>query len=295
MASELHGRYTLLSNLGHGSFATVFLARDSENHGNLVAIKAISTEGFTDEEYSEMNTQFLQEAAFLMQLQHPGLPHMIEFFADGACYYLVMEWIAGKTMTQTVRENGRPSQDTVLDWGIQLCDIISYLHSHKPYPIILGDLKPSNAMITYDGRVKIIDFGVARYLAPSQNPRTFEFVSPGFSAPEKYFRFDCDLRGDIYSLGATLYWALTEAKLEKMQFEIPPLRKLMPEANHWLESLLIKCMEYVPEHRFQTIDEVKKELVLARNELKGRQDRARENSGNLLAALYKNKENDSLL
>lgn len=293
--TELHGRYKILSNLGHGSFATVYLARDAEWRGNLVAIKAISTEGFTEEEYSDLNTQFLQEAAFLMQLSHPGLPRMVEFFAEGSYYYLVMEWIAGKTMRQQVETVGIPTQDQALEWGIQLSDILSYLHNRDPYPIILGDLKPSNVMITYDGKVKVIDFGVARYLAPSQNPRTFALVSPGFSPPEKYTRYDCDLRGDIYSFGATIYWALTRARLEKLKFEVPPLRHYAPEANHWLEEVLAKCMACDPGDRFQSVDEVRDELLLVRKELQGREERALEKSGNILGELYRQKYGDDLL
>ena len=288
----LRNRYVLLSNLGHGSFATVYLARDTAQRGILVAVKAISTEGFSEEEYRDLNTSFLQEAAFLMQLNHKGLPQMVEFFAEGSCYYIVMEWIAGKTMKQEVEEAEETSEERVIDWGIQLADIMMYLQSQKPYPILLGDLKPSNVMITYDNKVKIIDFGVARYLAPSHNKRTFAMVSPGFAPPEKYTRFDCDLRGDIYSFGATLYWALTQAHLDKMRFDIPPLRQLRPGAYHSLEALLAKCLRYDATGRYRTIDEVHDELELILKELQGRKERAREAMGSLLGELYRMKSDD---
>ncbi|MDO5297257.1 MAG: serine/threonine-protein kinase [bacterium] len=288
----LRNRYVLVSNLGHGSFATVYLARDTAQRGMLVAVKAISTEGFSPEEYRDLNSSFLQEAAFLMQLNHKGLPSIVEFFAEGAFYYIVMEWVAGKTMKQAVQEEGEVPQERVIDWGIQLADIMVYLHSIKPYPVLLGDLKPSNVMITYDNEVKIIDFGVARYLSPVRNPRTFAMVSPGFAPPEKYTRFDCDLRGDIYSFGATLYWALTQADLARMRFDIPLLRELRPEADHWLESTLAKCLRYDASGRYRTIEEVRDELVALRKEIEGRKQRARKASGNLLGELYRNKADD---
>ena len=288
----LRNRYVLVSNLGHGSFATVYLARDTAQRGMLVAVKAISTEGFSEEEYSDLNTSFLQEAAFLMQLDHPGLPGIVEFFAEGACYYIVMEWVAGKTMKQAVIDEGEVSEDKVLDWAIQLADIMVYLHGLHPYPVLLGDLKPSNVMITYDDKVKIIDFGVARYLSPIRNPRTFAMVSPGFAPPEKYTRFDCDLRGDIYSFGATIYWALTQADLVHMRFDVPPLRTLRPEANHWLESTLAKCLRYDAAGRYRTISEVRDELVNIRSEIESRRKRAREASGSILGELYRMKEDD---
>lgn len=294
LEGEIHGRYKVISTLGHGSFASVYLARDLEDRGALVAIKEISTEGFSDEEYRDLNTQFLQETAFLMQLSHPGLPQLMNFFAEGACYYLVMEWIAGKTLTQTAINIGECSQEQVLDWGIALSEILEYLHSRKPYPIILGDLKPSNVMVTYDGAIKLIDFGVARYLAPTRNPRTFALVSPGYSPPEKYSRFDCDLRGDIYSLGATLYWALTKANMEKFNFSIPPLRKLRPDANHWLESTLDKCLAFAPERRFSSIVQVREELVSCKSELAGRKERELTQTGNFFEELYRQKYGDDL-
>ncbi len=289
MATELQGRYKLISNLGHGNFATVYLARDNKSNGALVAIKTICTEGFSEREFHELGAQFELEARLLMSLSHPGLPKVMSYFNQGVYFYIVMEWIVGKTMNQEVQEADTITQDTVLKWGIELSDVLSYLHSRKPYPILLGDLKPSNTMITFNGDLKVIDFGVARYFAPSKSPRTFAMVSPGFAPPEKYNRFDCDLRGDIYSLGATLYWALTKANLAKFKFNIPPLRQLKPDANHWLESVLAKCLQYAPERRYSSVDQVRDELINVRKELQGREGRAIDKTNALLERLYKQK------
>ena len=292
MATDLQGRYRLISNLGHGSFATVYLARDNKANGALVAIKTICTEGFSAEEFRSLSAQFELEARLLMALSHPGLPKVMAFFNQGMYFDVVMEWIAGKTLHQEVQESDGITQDKVLDWGIQISDILTYLHSHKPYPVLLGDLKPSNVMVSYNGRLKVIDFGVARYFSPSRSPRTFTMVSPGFAPPEKYNRYDCDLRGDIYSLGATLYWCLTQANMEKFRFKVPPLRELKPDANHWLESVLAKCMEYAPERRYSSAAQVRDELVSVRKELQGREDRVTERSSDILGELYRKKYGD---
>lgn len=294
MANELKGRYKLISNLGHGNFATVYLSRDLKNNNELVAIKVICTEGFSRQEYKELIVQFELEAKILMELNHPGLPKVMAYFNQGNYFYIVMEWIAGKTMFKEVVESDGITQDKVLEWGINISEILEYLHSHKPYPVLLGDLKPANVMVTYNGSLKVIDFGVARYFSPSKNKRTFNMVSPGFAPPEKYNRFDCDLRGDIYSLGATLYWCLTQVDLYKYKFEIPPLRTLKPDANHWLESVLAKCMEYAPEKRYNSASEVKKELMSVRKELQGREDRVLEKSSNILGELYRKKYGEGL-
>lgn len=287
--STLHGRYGILSTLGRGSFANVYLARDSESKGLMVALKEISTEGFSEEEYRDLNTQFLQEAAFLMQLDHPGLPKVVEFFAEGSRYYLAMEWIAGKTLHEIVSEKGPADETDVLHWGVQLSDILGYLHAREPYPVVLGDLKPSNVMITYDGRVKVVDFGVARYLAPTQNPRTFALVSPGFSPPEKYSKFDSDQRGDIYSLGATLYWALTRAQLDKYKFQIPPLRRLRADSSQWLERVLAQCLMVEPTKRWVRAAAVKEQLQKIAEDRQKQEERERETPGNILGELYRRK------
>ena len=257
-----------------------------------MAIKTICTEGFSAEEFRSLSAQFELEARLLMALSHPGLPKVMAFFNQGMYFYIVMEWIAGKTLHQEVQESDGITQDKVLDWGIQISDILTYLHSHKPYPVLLGDLKPSNVMVSYNGRLKVIDFGVARYFSPSRSPRTFTMVSPGFAPPEKYNRYDCDLRGDIYSLGATLYWCLTQANMEKFRFKVPPLRELKPDANHWLESVLAKCMEYAPERRYSSAAQVRDELVSVRKELQGREDRVTERSSDILGELYRKKYGD---
>ncbi len=285
----LNQRYRILSTLGRGSFASVYLARDSQWRGNLVAIKEISTEGFSEEEYRDMNTQFLQEAAFLMQLDHPGLPRMVEFFASGTRYYLAMEWIAGKSLHEIIHVKGPASEDEVIEWGLQICEILAYLHARSPFPVVLGDLKPSNVMITYEGRVKVVDFGIARYLAPSQNPRTFAMVSPGFSPPEKYSKFDSDLRGDIYSLGATMYWALTRTPLEKFRFQIPPLRRLRPDAHPLMESILARCLETERGRRWVRVAALQEQLVKLREEKKSLQAQAEKQNEDILGQLYRKK------
>ena len=165
----------------------------------------------------------------------------------------------------------------------------------RPYKLndyLLSRAKNLFSILRYHDRwksLKVIDFGVARYFAPSKSPRTFAMVSPGFAPPEKYNRFDCDLRGDIYSLGATLYWALTKANLAKFKFNIPPLRQLKPDANHWLESVLAKCLQYAPERRYSSVDQVRDELINVRKELQGREGRAIDKTNALLERLYKQK------
>ncbi len=285
----LKGRYKILSTLGEGGFSSVYLARDLEWRGNMVALKAISTEGYSEEEYLQLNAQFLQEAAFLMTLDHPGLPKVVEFFAEGLSYYLALEWIAGKNTQEVLRERGHLGLGDVIGWGLQLCDILEYLHTRQPYPVLLGDLKPSNVILRYDEKVSVIDFGVARQVTPGQR-RRISLVSPGFSSPEMYQRHSVDTKGDIYSLGATLYWWLTGADLARYKFQLPPLRRLRPDAHPELDRILARCLEVEPLVRYRGVPDVGREL----RRLQKRVERERKgpNAGTILSELYKAKKRE---
>lgn len=286
----LKDRYKILSTLGRGSFSSVYLADDSNWKGNLVAIKQIRTDGFSEQEYIELNRHFIQEAAFLMTLKHPGLPRVIEFFAEEACYYLALQWIAGKNLDEVVRERGRIEETEVLEWGIQLADVLQYLHTRDPYPVLLGDLKPSNVILQYDGKVTVVDFGVARHLYPDQKKGEFTLVSPGFSAPEQYrYSIHADQRADLYSLAATLYWCLTGANMLRYRFDLPPLRRLRPDANRKLEEVLARCLQVRAELRHGSAWQLGQELKDLLGQM--RRDEGQFSPGEILSALYKRKKN----
>jgi len=251
----VHGRYQVLSFLGQGSFARVYLTNDQRWRGNLVALKEIPTGHYSEQEYAQFNAHFLREAAFLMQLQHPGLPRVVEFFAEGSNYYLALEWVPGHTLEQELQQRDTPAEGEVLGWGLQLAEVLRYLHSQRPYPVMLGDLKPANVVLDYQGRLRVVDFGVASYAVPDQK-RDFALVSPGFSAPEQYLSGQLDERCDIYALGATLYWTLYPCALDRFRFEVPSIRKFRPDVSAGFDELLTRCLHTDPQHRPYPAEEV---------------------------------------
>ena len=285
------GRYTILSLLGTGSFATVYLAEDANWKGKPVALKEIRTDLFTDEEYQQLNTHFLQEAAFLMTLRHEGLPKVVEFFAEGPCYYLALEWVAGKTMEETVQGLPSPVKELrMLDWAAQTAQVLGYLHDQKPYPVLLGDLKPSNIVVTYDDRCKVIDFGVARHITPNQE-REFSLVSPGFSPPEQYSNFNVDQRSDIYAFGASFYWVLAPGRLDKFRFDFPPVRKRRPDVSEGTEVLLARCLMADPRLRIQNVAQLQAEIEKVRRGVAAEQSVT---PAEILGALYRGKKKPAL-
>ena len=284
----LRDRYQVLSFLGQGSFARVYLTNDQKWRGNLVALKEIPTEHFSEKEYAVFNAQFLQEAAFLMRLSHPGLPRVVEFFAEKHNYYLALEWVPGHTLEQEVKE--RPvaiGEAEALDWGLQLAEVLRYLHSQKPYPVLLGDLKPANVVVDYQGKLRVIDFGVARYAAPQQD-REYALVSPGFSPPEQYQAGRLDERCDVYSLGATLWWCLQPLALERYRFDIPSIRNSRVELTPALDAFLQTCLKPDRERRFQSADQVIRELRGVQQAASVRQ--VQTSPSEILSALYRDQK-----
>ena len=287
----LDGRFYVVQPIKAGGMGAVYIVQDKMVNDRLCALKQMLDVSATTSERQLSIDRFLSEVQVMQGLNHPGIPKIYSSFVFEQSFFFAMEYIKGQDLATILGEQGNPGLpvNSVVGWALQTLEALKYLHSRKPYPILLGDLKPSNTMITFNGDLKVIDFGVARYFAPSKSPRTFAMVSPGFAPPEKYNRFDCDLRGDIYSLGATLYWALTKANLAKFKFNIPPLRQLKPDANHWLESVLAKCLQYAPERRYSSVDQVRDELINVRKELQGREGRAIDKTNALLERLYKQK------
>lgn len=284
----LRDRYQVLSLLGQGGFATVYLTNDQKWRGNLVALKEIPTAHYSDKEYGQFNAQFLREAAFLMQLQHPGLPRVVEFFAEGQNYYLALEWVAGHTLEQEVQQRPSMSEADVIGYGLQLAEVLRYLHSQRPYPVLLGDLKPANVVLDYTGQLRVIDFGVARYAMPGDHGREFAMVSPGFSPPEQYKSGQLDERSDLYALAATLYWCLHPVALDKFRFELPLIRSVRNDVGPELERVLSGCLHQDRRLRFHKADQVIEELRGVQRSLNS--GGTQSSPSEILSALYRDQK-----
>lgn len=284
----LKERYKVLSALGKGSFAWVYLARDLQWKGNLVALKQIRTDGFTPTEYRALNASFLQEAAFLMTLHHRNLPRVVEFFAEGPCYYLALEWLPGKTLEEAVRTRDDVDEMKVIQWGCELCDVLAFLHEQRPHPIVLGDLKPSNVIVKYDDSLAVIDFGLARHAVNTNHKSKFSMVTPGFSPPEQYHGGPAEPRGDIYALGATLFWCLTQAPMDRLGFKIPPVRQLREEISPQMEEVILTCMQPDSRKRYSDVRALWGHLHLLHEALQREQQAVK--PSDILSALYRKKK-----
>jgi tetratricopeptide (TPR) repeat protein len=246
----LANRYQLLSCIGQGGMGAVYKAADTRFNNRPVAIKEMSTSGLPAARLQEAEEAFEREAHLLADLLHPNLPRIYEHFAENDRSYLVMDFIDGQTLEEYLAKiGGKPLPvDQVMKWAEQLCDVLSYLHSHQP-PIVFRDLKPANVMISENGHIYLIDFGIARIFKPGKQHDTVALGSPGYAAPEQYGKAQSTPRSDIYSLGALLHCLLTGADPSEQPFFFRPASQLNPAVNPSLEFLLKQMLEMDSERR----------------------------------------------
>ncbi len=257
----LYNRYRIVEILGQGGMGSVYRAID-ENLGVDVAVKENL---FTTEEYAR---QFRLEAIILANLRHPNLPRVTDHFViEDQGQYLVMDYIEGEDLRQRMERLGTLPEEDVILIGAAMCDALAYLHSRKP-PILHRDIKPGNVKITPEGNIFLVDFGLAKVVQGSQATTTgARAMTPGYSPPEQYGTARTDPRSDIYSLGATLYAALTgvipEDGLARAMdnAQLTPVRKRNPNVSRRLAAAIEKAMAVDPDDRFQTAEEFKKALL----------------------------------
>lgn len=258
----LHNRYRIVEILGQGGMGSVYRAVD-ENLGVVVAIKENL---FTTDEYAR---QFRLEAVILANLRHPNLPRVSDHFVLGdQGQYLVMDFIEGEDLRSRMERLGMLPEEDAVHIGAAICDALAYLHTRKP-PILHRDIKPGNVKITPDGHIFLVDFGLAKvYQSASQATTTgARAMTPGYSPPEQYGTARTDPRTDIYSLGATLYAALTgiipEDGLARAMdnAQLTPLRKRNSKVSRRLAAAIEKAMAVDPSDRFQTAEEFKAALL----------------------------------
>jgi serine/threonine protein kinase len=165
IGSLLSGRYQIVQLMGKGGFGAVYKALDERFQGQrMVAIKEMSDAQLNPSEKAKALQDFRREADLLVSLNHPNLPNVSDFFEEGGKAYLVMEFIEGETLETKQEEAGSPLDEAlVMGWALQLCNVLHYLHT-RSRPIIFRDMKPSNVMVTSEREIKLIDFGIARFL-----------------------------------------------------------------------------------------------------------------------------------
>jgi tRNA A-37 threonylcarbamoyl transferase component Bud32 len=258
----LQDRYRIIDVLGGGGMGQVYLAQDTRLADKPCAVKELVPDPHLSvEEQEEAAAQFHREAAILAHLSHPNLPNVYDYFEEGECFYLVMDRIKGETLADQLSQSPDGlAQEAVVGWATQLCDVLEYLHSQTP-PVIFRDMKPANIMVTPDGDLKLIDFGVARIFDPSKQTDTLKMGTAGYAPPEQYAgQGQTTPLSDIYALGATLHELLTSDDPTAHPFVFTPPRELNPSVSPSLSDVVVCAVSLDPADRFPSAEAMKEAL-----------------------------------
>ncbi|HEX3560459.1 MAG TPA: protein kinase [Pyrinomonadaceae bacterium] len=265
----LYGRYEIVKRIGGGGMGAVYYAKDKNLGEQPRAVKEMIQTHLDESQQEKAVADFKRESMLLASLEHPSIPTIYDYFYDETAsrFYLVMKYISGGDCLARLRSapGGRIDELTVADWGAQAADVLDYLHNRRPQ-IIYRDLKPANLMIDGNtGRVMLIDFGIARWVAPQEKGVT-AVGTMGYAPPE-LFSGKAEPRTDIYSLGATMFHLLTGADPQDNPLLIFDFaknstpRQINPALSNEMEWILMRAVEYEPERRFRSAAEMRDALT----------------------------------
>jgi eukaryotic-like serine/threonine-protein kinase len=244
----------------------VYLARDLHfpKVEKKVAVKEMVIQARDLAMKNTIVANFEREANILATLSHPAIPRIYDYFTHKERSYLILEFIEGRDLEAILNEaEDFFPENQVISWAIELCDVLHYLHNHKPEPIVFRDMKPSNIMINPNGHVVLVDFGIAKPF--ESKSRGTMIGTEGYSPPEQY-RGEASPLADIYALGATLHHILTQhdPRLEApFSFSDRPISKINPAVSKELEKVIYTAVDYTPENRFKSAKLMKNALLAA--------------------------------
>lgn len=247
IGTVIEGKYEILKEIGRGGMSVVYLANDTHLNRNW-AVKEVKKSGNGKNDEVVVNS-LLAEANMIKKLDHPALPRIVDIIDNGLTIYIVMDFIEGESIDKILNEFGAQSEDKVISWAMQICDVLSYLHSQKP-PIIYRDMKPANLMLKPNGNISIIDFGIAREYKEQNLADTTVLGTKGYAPPEQYSG-QTDPRSDIFALGMTMHHLLTGVDPRKGE-PYSPVRMWNPTLSEGIEIIIDKCVQPAAENRYQS-------------------------------------------
>ncbi len=241
--------YKFTNPIAEGGMGSVFLAEDTRNHNQCVIKQMRGIDVRSPEELEEARRLFTREVDILSKLDHAGIVKFRDYHVDSdGRYFLVMEYVTGNNLETILHNYGPMSEDDAIKVGIQICEILEYLHEenereNKP-SIIYRDLKPSNLMLTPEGQVIFIDFGIARFFMPTD--AATRVITAGYSPPEQYFGRP-EIRSDLYALGATLAHLVTGVRPRPLVTSVPSQQGA--PVSQSFDALIAQLTAHSPQER----------------------------------------------
>ena len=307
----LDHRYQIVALLGYGGMGCVYKAFHVHLDAPVALKKMLVPAGASPEQRGQAIRKFCREARLLTMLRHPNIPRVLDYFTEDDSCYLVMDYVEGITLAERLGTGLEPTARIPLplreslDYAGQLCDVLTYLHSQQP-PVVFGDLKPANVILTPDGRAVMIDFGIARasasrsdtppwrqglagYGPANASSDTQPLGTAGYAAPEQYEQgWRADPRSDIFALGVLLYEMVTGYAPPPFPFGFQPVREINPALPERLESVIECALRFYAEERFQTAGHFYQALSVIAQEVASREFETEEMvipSGGMVAPL----------
>ena len=276
---EQIGKYRVLAKLGQGGMATVWLTVSSGKAGfeKLLVVKELRSELADDPEFL---TMFLDEARLAARLNHPNVVHTYEVGQDDRHHYIAMDYLEGQSLQQLLRKVGRKGLPLELHVRV-LADMLTgldYAHTltdfdGTPLHVVHRDVSPHNVFVTYDGQVKVVDFGIAKAAGASTRTRTGVYKGkPAYIAPEQARALPVDARADVFAVGIMLWEAIAGRRMAEQADEMailaaritaadPKIRDLVPDAPAELADACDKAMAHAREDRFESAQAMQEVLA----------------------------------
>ncbi len=267
----LNQRYAVAQKIAQGGMGAVYFVLDTRLNKHW-AMKEMSQRALAPVDLQDAIQRFQNEARILATLRHVNLPQVIDLFAFEGKQFLVMDYIAGKTLEEILKQNrGALPLEQVMNYARQLVAVLGFLHRQTP-PIIYLDLKPSNVMVEQTGQIKLIDFGISRFLKKRTSKNLLQeglsendagIGTPGYAAPEQWKAGNITPQSDVYSLGVTLHQLLTTHDPTEKPFFLPPIQSLNPAVPEPICAALAPTYEWELAKRYKSIGEFERALEQA--------------------------------
>ena len=245
-------KYEILKLIGEGGMSKVYLAMDKRLNKSW-AVKEIEKKA-KDRNNEIVVQSAIAEANMIKQLDNPAIVRIVDIIDNGNVIYIIEDLVEGETLEALLEADGAQPEELVVEWGKQLCEAFDYLHTRTP-PIIYRDMKPANVMLTPEGKLRVIDFGIAREYKEHNLKDTTSLGTRGYAPPEQ-FGGKTDARSDIYSLGVTLFQLVTGRDPCLASTELKPVRQIDPKLSEGIETIIQKCVQHDPANRYQSCVEL---------------------------------------